>query len=69
MRFRALRRGKRQIETIVLIDAAGAGLHIERGKARMILVVVMDAADMERVARILALQICALVGVGGEGEL
>ena len=60
MRFSALRRGQRQIEPVVLIDAARAGLHIERGEAWMVLVVVMHAADMERVARILALQIsCA----------
>ena len=35
----------------------------------MILVVVMHAANMERVACILAVQKAAPVGIGGKGEL
>ena len=67
--FRALGGGKRHIEPVVLIDSARARLHIERGEAWMILVVVMHAADMEGVARILPLQIGAPLAVGGKGKI
>ena len=35
----------------------------------MVFVVVVHAADMERVARILALQIGAAIAIGGEGKI
>src|SRR5262249_16641499 len=69
MSFRALRSGQCHIETVVLVDAARARLHVERGEAWEILVVVVHPADMERVARVLALQIAAAVPVRGESEI
>jgi hypothetical protein len=69
MRLRSRRRGERHIESVILIDAAGAGLYIERGKARMVFVVVVHAADMEGVAGILAVEVGSSVGVSGKGEI
>ena len=69
MSFRALPRGKRQIEPVVLVNAARAGLHIERGETWMVSILVERPADMERVAGILALEIGAAVTIGGKGEL
>ena len=69
VRFSALRRGQCQIEPVVLIDAAGARLQIERGESWMVAILVERPEDVEGVACILTAEIGAPIGVRRKFEI
>jgi len=52
-----------EIETVILIDAPGAGLDVKGREARNALVLELHAADMERIAGILAPKVGARIRI------
>ena len=51
------------IETVILINASGAGLDVEGREARSVVVLELHAADMERIAGVLAPKVGARIRV------
>jgi hypothetical protein len=69
MSLRPLPHGNSDIEAVVLVETAGAGLEVERGEAGKAAVLELRPADMERVTGILAPEKAAAVGIGGKRKI